>query len=559
MFLRGRKLNGGGLGREIFFLLFIAAFIVSAYLSSFNGVFIFDDYAAILNNRNVVGPAPALSGHRWLVDLTFRLNRIVSGDDVQGYHLFNLLVHLVTAFAFFGLVRHAAEAVNPGRQTGAGSCWTAAAAAVIWGVHPLNTQSVTYICQRYESMMGMFLVLSVYCLAAGLRAGNQRVWLNLSLLMLFLGMGCKEVMAVAPFLMLAYDFVFSGQSMAETVRRRGLFHIASFLMLMVLFFYQMQLAADQITGANQGARLGTLGAFSYLYQEARVIMHYIRLSLLPYDFCLDYNWRPAGIGIEGILSALLHSAGVLVSLAGLACRRWWGYAGTVFYAVLAPTSSILPVADMAAEHRMYIPLMPLAVTVAAAARRASGRVSQSRVVSRNFVFSVMVVSVSGGLAFLTACRNLDYWSEARMWQDVVRNRPGNLRARNDLAAALSQEGKVEQALIEYNEVVSRIPEGSRCEMEMGGRIVTGRFLRDSEEYVYFVAKANMGTMYAAVTGDYSMALECYLAALKVAPFSPEVRMKAIQILSIIEGPCDDSERRLDDRIWESIVASRSVQ
>lgn len=533
----------------------------AAYLSSLGGVVLFDDYTAIFRNANVTGDSAVFSGHRWLVDLSFYWNMRLGGKDPVTYHIFNLLIHLGCVLFIFGAVRRtllgsSAFSGKSVKDKALTASLCGAGAALLWGVHPLTSQSVTYICQRYESMMAFFMFGAFYAFIRGTEGRHERIWFNLALLMLLGGMGCKEVMVAAPVLLLVYDYVFCGRELHVIVRKRGLFHIASFAAILVLMMYQVQLAADQIAGLNPGSRIGALRWWEYLYAQGEVILHYFRLALWPVRQCFDYDWRPGEFNLRGIFYVAINAFILGGGIYGVVRRKGWGFAVFMFYAVLAPTSSVVPVADLAAEHRMYVPLVPVTGILVYLLNMLSVRLSTRFKMRPAYPFVFAVIVIASVLGVMTHSRNLVYSSEVSMWRDVVTQRPGNLRARNDLAAALSEAGDLEGALIEYHEVISRVPEPLRGKLERGEAMVTGWFTKSSPEYAYFVASANLGTMYCNESRDYVKSFEWYLAALRVAPFNPDVRRSAINVLRAFGHPEADLEQVLNAAITESIRERR---
>ena len=535
----------------------IVALVSAAYVTSFHGVFLFDDTASIFRNANVVGARPVFWGHRWLPDLTFRINLQLSGPDPFFFHLMNLVIHCANALLVFGIARRSLDMI---RLTSVAPEIVAWSAGLLWGVHPLATQAVTYICQRYESMTALCMLGSLYLFILGVnRPARQRFLFNCALAVLVLGMGCKETMAVMPAALIAYDHVFCEKSLHSLTRKRGLFHVASFMTIFILLVYQVQLAAGQISGSHQGSRLGSAGSWPYLYSQAIVIFHYLKLALWPSALCFDYSWQPFQPGIAGALAMLVHAVVFCVSAAAVVLRRKWAFMIFSFYLLLAPTSSVVPVADLAAEHRMYAPLIPVVLGVVIVLAAASGLLLRAKILRTlrpvtGFVLASVSLGVVLGLA--TSVRNMYYWSEVAMWQDVCTKQPANLRARNDLAAALSAEGAVEEALEEYQEVIRRIPQSVRDSCDRGGCITVGSFIKSSPQYAYFVACANLGTMYCNEKRDYDAALEWYLRALRIAPFNPDVRSSAKNLLRASGHAEDDLDQVLNSEIVESIEKER---
>jgi hypothetical protein len=164
----------------------IALAALAAYHNSFAGPFIFDDSPMIADNATIRGFKSALSpppdlgvGGRPLFNLTFALNYALGGTNVWGYHAFNLLVHILTGLALFGIVRRTLSGPVLGKRYGTMSLPLALAIAVIWVVHPLQTEAVTYISQRAESLAGLFYLLTLYCFIRSQdsrQASGEAIW-----------------------------------------------------------------------------------------------------------------------------------------------------------------------------------------------------------------------------------------------------------------------------------------------------------------------------------------------------------------------------------------------
>ena len=145
---------------------------------------------------------------RPVVMLTLSANYSLGGLNTWGYHAFNLGVHLLAALTLFGIVRRTLQSPRLRERFGQAATPLALGVALIWLVHPLQTQAVTYIIQRCESLMGLFFLLTLYCVIRGFQAARPAWWHAAAALCCFLGMGCKQVMAGAPLLVLLYDVVF---------------------------------------------------------------------------------------------------------------------------------------------------------------------------------------------------------------------------------------------------------------------------------------------------------------------------------------------------------------
>ena len=233
-------------------LALLALAVAAAYAGSFAGAFVYDDVPAILENPTIrhlgrlgevlapPGDQAGTVGGRPVVNLSLALNVAISGTAPWSYHAFNLAVHLAAAALLFGIVARTLDlpAVRGERP------WpekdriaVAFAVAILWALHPLQTEAVTYVVQRAESLMGMLYLLTVYCFVRGAGAGvsepgrpaagpGPAAWFVLAWLACLLGMATKEVMVTAPVLALLYDRTFLAGSFREAWRRRRGIHLA---------------------------------------------------------------------------------------------------------------------------------------------------------------------------------------------------------------------------------------------------------------------------------------------------------------------------------------------
>src|SRR5208283_3006570 len=200
--------------RKLAALLIVAAGLW-AYHNSLHGPFIFDDIPSIVENRHLhhlwpidvvmtAPPGTTVTG-RPVVCLTLALNYAVGGLNVWGYHVFNLAIHLITALVLFGILRRTFESETLRDRFGGNAVGLAATIALVWEVHPLQTESVTYVVQRTELLMGLFLLLMSYCVIRSDRSTNPALWQLAAIVSCALGMGSKEVMVVGPLIVLLYD------------------------------------------------------------------------------------------------------------------------------------------------------------------------------------------------------------------------------------------------------------------------------------------------------------------------------------------------------------------
>ena len=319
---------------------------------------------------------------RPLVNVSFAINYALGRLDVRGYHVWNIATHLLCALLLFGIVRRTLElpAVRP--RLGRWSADLAFAVALIWVVHPLNTEAVNYLTQRTESMMGLFYFLTLYASIRARMSAHASRWAVTSVVSCAAGMACKESMATAPLMIVLYDRVFLFDSLRQGLRER--WRLYAGLAMTWLVLAALMLSGPRVHSAGFSS---PIRPWTYLLNQAVMIVHYLRLAIWPRALVLNYG-APSPLTLHDVAPyAVLVVALFLVTVAALALRPKAGVSGAWFFVTLAPASSIVPIAtEVGAERRMYLPLaglIALAVVGCATAwtrieRRCGGRPASIR-------------------------------------------------------------------------------------------------------------------------------------------------------------------------------------
>jgi len=471
--LKTKRSSESSTARSVWFAVGLLIFTtLLAYSNSFTVPFIFDDRPAILENASIrhlwpigdVLSPPSTGGNtvsgRPLLNLSLALNFAISGPSAWSYHAFNLALHLLAALTLFGLVRRVLELPALRSRFAPDALAFALSVAVLWAVHPLSTQAITYIVQRAEALMGFFYLLTLYAFVRSLTAPRSSPWLGLSVFACLCGMATKESMISAPLIILLFDRTLVAGTVREAWRRRRLYY-AGLAGTWLLLAY---LVAS--TGGNRGGSLG-FGAgvawWTYASTEFQVIVRYLALSVWPRPLVFEYDLPWARQAWDIIPYAFGVAALVIATVVGLVKRSVIGVAGAWFFAILAPTSSIVPMQSIA-EYRMYLPLAPVLCIVVAGLYAGLGRA----------VLPVMLALalVLGGL---TMRRNTDYQSELALWGDTVAKRPENARARCNFGIALVKAGRLADGVEQLTEALRLKPDFAEAHGSLGYALLqTGR-------------------------------------------------------------------------------------
>jgi tetratricopeptide (TPR) repeat protein len=334
------------------------------YANGLSGPFVFDDYTAIQRNtqiRRVLPLSASLSppletpvAGRPLVNLSLAINYAMGGFDVRAYHVTNVAIHLLAALALFGVVRRTLE-LDPLGSMGTSSRDVAFVSALIWVLHPLQTEVVSYVTQRTTSLMALMFLLTLYCSIRAATSPGRR-WPVAAVLSCAAGMACKEEMVTAPVVVLLYDRVFVSSSLREAFTRRGRLY-AGLAGTWIILAALMVSSPRATVGLDAG-----VDPWTYLLNQTTLIVDYLRLTIWPAALVLDYGIpRPLTLG-DVIVPALAVTGMGLATLVALA--RWprIGFLGAWFFITLAPTSSVIPiVSEVGAERRTYLPLAAVIV------------------------------------------------------------------------------------------------------------------------------------------------------------------------------------------------------
>lgn len=512
----------------LWFPLLIIGAGALAYASSFGGGFVFDDQIAIENNPHLRSLWPTwpqmwapsnnpLTG-RPVAAFTLAVNYTISGLKTGSYHLFNVAIHLLAGLTLLGILRRTLHTQTAADRFGGSAEWLALAVTLLWIVHPLGTESVTYISIRTESLMGLCFLLTLYCAIRGAEAPTGRRWYVAAVVACALGVGSKEIAGVAPLVVLLHDRTFLAGTFGGALRRRaGLYAgLASTWILLAL------LVISGPRSGSVGFDMPSIRPWEYALTQCGVILHYLRLSLWPHPLVLCYDGWPVA---RSLGAAWPSALAILALLSGTLWALWrkprLGFLGAWFFLILAPTSSIVPITtEVAAERRMYLPLIAVVVLVSLALAAALRGVVRRR---RAAVVLVIVAVVAGIL--LTTRRNLDYRDEAGIWRAVLRYYPNSRLAHLSLAYRFVRLHQLPEAAAEYAQAVALNPNAPRVRLNYGGVLaLLGRSAearRELEKSLELApqqpfAHFQLGRICEA-EGKLTEAAEHYLAGLRMNP------------------------------------------
>ncbi|HEY6838479.1 MAG TPA: tetratricopeptide repeat protein, partial [Geobacteraceae bacterium] len=539
--------------------LTIIIFGLAAYANTFTASFNFDDLAVIFQGLagarlgNFFSPA-FLKMSRPVGDFTFALNYRLHGADVVGYHVVNLSIHLLAACLMSLLVTETlrtpwcvASAHSPEEREDMERQGRIIAffAALIFVVHPVQTQAVTYIVQRYASLATLFYVGAVLLYARARRAQRTRHALRAGLLYLVallaggLAMKTKQIAYTLPFVILLYEFTFFTGSLRK---RAGI--VVSLVALGALvtlgFFASHGFSGDILDRLNALSKESPLmPRLDYLFTQFRVIVTYLRLLVLPVDQRLMYDYPvyhtfmtpPVVLSFLLILSLILLAFWLGRGARGIA-RRLAAFGIFWFFITLTVESSIIPISDVIFEHRLYLPSVGACIAFTAGVMGAAPVLSKhSRMVLAMPVLLVMLAVV---FAVATFRRNVVWASEVTLWEDTVAKAPNLSLPLTNLADIHLRRNEPREALAALVKANARSPEDVKTLLNIAialdrlgmydGRFRYGRDMYDERGNIkprylkewFGLACNNLG-LAQEVLGDHGAAIANFEKALRINP------------------------------------------
>jgi len=441
--------------------LFVVGCTMAAFLNSLDGEFLMDDHTEIVDNPLMESLWPPwrvmFIGHklpsRPLPYLTFAIDHAFWGKRPFGYHLTNLFIHIVAAVSLFFLARTTLSSPRLRDTFGHHAEILAATIASLWAVHPLNTQAVTYIYQRLESLAGMLCLLSLAAFAGAVaRQWNVR-WLAVSVFASAAAMLSKETAVVLPLLIASYDWLFCGDQPAPQ-GRRGRYYTA-------LCSTWLILGVQMVAQAGLYHHTGVYGVspLGYFLTQPQVILHYLQLAFWPTGLCFDINWSVLKDWSDIVPSLVSLTAFGMSVVYGLLQRRPWAWPGAVFLLALAPSSSFLPLGQIAVEYRMYLALAAVVTGLVLgihAAIQTWVPPGPRRAAYFRGAAGLALVAIAALIA-QTQERNRLYATPGGIWLDVIEQGNGGTRALWNLAVACDDHHGFDAAIKFADDAVSRNP------------------------------------------------------------------------------------------------------
>ncbi|HXW69392.1 MAG TPA: tetratricopeptide repeat protein [Dissulfurispiraceae bacterium] len=590
----GSQANSGIYNKTVLHIVLIAVLGILAYSNTFSVPFMFDDKAPngqIEDNlmiRDLGNFCLALKGHdfggtegyifvprRFVGYLSFALDYKIHGLNLAGYHIVNLVIHIATALLvyFLVLLTFRTPFFHDSRFTTHDSRpLIAFFSAALFVSHPIQTEAVTYIVQRFTSLAAMFYLLSlVFYIKARLLTSSKKpfafhlmpfAFFILSFLSAFLAMMTKEIAFTLPVIVLLYELMF----FRHTFKRSLLLSVITGAIVISASVVVLGVSGgslgNMLSDLGQKTRLETnIPRWDYLMTQMRVVTTYVRLLFWPANQNLDYDYPVShsllslpvflsfaflfllfGLGIYLVMGKRQRAIGNRIKAKSkeggdsnftpqnaerrtLYAERLMGFGILWFFITLSVESSVIPIADVIYEHRMYLPsvgaFIALTVFIFTIVARSNPRFFSYA--SAGLLCIVVIFCVA------TYKRNMVWQNEMTMWEDIVSKSPQKARALNNVAAIDIDRHQPEAALEYLKRSLAADPNYMDAYRNLANAYLDlGVYDKALAVYKKLLeaepkntdALANIATVYIK-TGNYDAARDTALQALAINPRFPD--------------------------------------
>ncbi|PYL89344.1 MAG: hypothetical protein DMF14_13755 [Verrucomicrobia bacterium] len=441
------------------FVLSLAAATIMAYRPAWNGGFLWDDDAYITNNELLTAPNglrriwlsfDSPSQYFPLTYTSFRIERALWGLNPSGYHWTNIFLHVANALLVWRLL---ARLKLPG-------AWLAAA---IFALHPVQVESVAWITERKNVLMGFFFLLTLFAWIAFTDESTRRPWrfYVLAMILYALALSAKTTACTLPAALLLILWL-----QKKPIGKRRLIQILPFLIL----GFSMGLVAVWWERYHQGTH-GPLFALSSLERTlvaSHAVWFYLGKLLCPSNLIFIYpKWT---IAATRALDYTWLLAGVALCFAIYLARRYLGrgveVAAVFFVATLSPVLGFIMLYTFrytfVADHYQYL------ACIAPIALFSAGTANLAGVFTRARPFILSAAACAAAVLWaLTWRQSAMYGDIEALWRTTLAKNPNCWMAHNNLGIVLFQKGEIDEAVSHYRTTLNLQPDFWDADYNLG--------------------------------------------------------------------------------------------
>ncbi len=516
--------------KNILVIITIIILTTLSYFNTLNNSFVYDDNTYVVENKQIRSianismafistypPDAKEQGlYRPLVTVSYIVDYALWGLNPKGFHLANLILHILTSIIVYLL---ALEIIK--------TQWPSAVVGIVFALHPVHTEAVTWVVGRAEVMAGLFYFLAFLFY---IKAGNSPSFKNRqfisSNIFYFLALLSKEIAVTLPILLFAYDyFFFHRQRSAEIIellKKRYLsFIILTFIYIIIRF------AVLGAIGPQKNLSFAPdVGLYERFLTIIVVIGYYMRLLFLPFNLTVDYVFpKIASLSLPVFIygGILLVSIGITVLL--YKRSKMLSFSIALFFITLLPVMNIIPIGELIAERFLYIPLISFALLIGISTDYFFIRFSSKFL---RIIISIPLIFLAAFYSLLTISRNYDWKDAFTLWKATIYTMPASSVAHNNLGVEYVKKEEHIDAIVEYKKAIELSPKYSHALTNLGDAYLKIGLIDEAIDFYkkaieaepdYSIAYNNLGFAYFE-KGLYKEALSEYKKAIKLNSKDP---------------------------------------
>ena len=497
------------------------------YIPSLSAPLFFDDQRNLFNDNLMLTELsiPALHktatngalSSRPVANISFALNYYFHKDNLTGYHLVNIIIHIINGFLLFVISRRMLR-IPALSDKYRNPFIIALSIAFLWAVHPLHTQSVSYLVQRMNSMATMFFLTGFLSYLFWRQSGKKWIYTFGVLISFLLALGSKEIAATFPVILIVFDWYFFQDLKSASKTKLSLFLIPTLAAFTLFSFFY--LGSDPFTSIPASFINRDFSLSQRLLTESRIVIFYISLLLFPHPSRLnllhEFPISTSFFNPVSTLFSILLITGIIILAVILAKReRLISFCLLWFVINLLIESTIFPL-ELIFEHRTYLPSIMIIFLFVCLIFRF--------VKKKQFIALVIGIAICLN-GYWTYKRNIVWSDDVIFWQDCLKKSPNSARVHNNLGFALKNKGEFTEAIKYFTEALRIQPDLALASYNL--RMVQAfqespdnaiRLYRDATRINPHNAGAffNLGVLLAQ-QGDDNGAIDNYKAAIRVRP------------------------------------------
>lgn len=448
-------------------VVLIGAFLCLIYSQTLSSSWHMDDYDNITQNPKIhmevlswasikaslyATPSFENTLYRPVSNLSFALNWFFGGNNVIGYHLVNITIHILASLVLYLTVIQLLQTPNAGKWDPESLYFIALLSAVLWAIHPIQIQAVTYIVQRMTSLAALFYIMGIFFFLKARMAqdlSRQIVFVGICVFSFLLGLGSKNNAILLPVSLLLIEFIFFQDLSQKSVKKKAVIIIVSVTMLIavagVLIFFEKGLSQIldpyKVKPFTMGQRLLTQPSVLLFYLSQIFYPTANRFSIshdVTYATDLFQPWYT-------IFSITILFLLIGISLWRIKKNPIFSFAVLFYFGNQIIESSFIAL-EMVFEHRNYLPSLFLFLPVSIGIQKMMNRYKTNKK-SMYYLMVGFVCALMIGIGFSTYIRNYDWRSTYSLWQDAAEKSPGSARPLHNLAWGYYEpSGQFEKAI-----------------------------------------------------------------------------------------------------------------